>query len=960
MFESIKEFFKNLFKSRLLVLGVAMIALSGILVQRIFTLQIIDGAQYQENYNLKIQKTRTLSSTRGNIYDRDGNLLAYNELAYSITIEDNGSYDTAKEKNQTVNAAIEKVLQVLDQNGDTIDNSFDISMGEDGSYSFNVKDKTLLRFLADVYGRKTITDEGFLKKNKDLGYVEAEATADQVVEYLCSKKDNVGYGLTTDKYTQQDLYRILVIRYSMSENSYQKYIATTIASNVCDETVAYVNENMEDLQGVSVSEDTIRKYNDSKYFAHIIGYTGKISQSEYETLSETSDNYSLTDVVGKAGIEQVMDEQLQGTKGKETVYVDSVGRVIETTDQEEPTAGNDVYLSIRKDLQEAVYDLLEQEIAGIVYSKIENIKEYNASSESSASDIKIPIYDVYYALINNNVIDMRHFDDADASPTEQAVLAAFANKQAQVLNDVNAQLTSAAPTAFENLTEEQQVYMTYIVSMLTDNGILVKDNIDTSDDIYQKWKNDEISLEEYLNHAIAENWIDITQFSVDEKYSDSSEIYGALVNYIINELKDDRGFAKKIYKYLIQDDQISGVQLCLILYDQNVLAKDDAAISALSSGTESAFTFLKEKIKDLEITPAQLALDPCSGSCVITDVKTGELLACVSYPGYDNNKLANTVDADYYAMLNEDLSLPLYDYATQQKTAPGSTFKMVTASAGLTDGYLSSVNETIEDKGQFDKVANGPKCWIYPGSHGVINVSEAIRDSCNYFFYEVGYRMSTVNGTYNAEQGIAEIQKYAKLFGLGDTTGVEIPESKPKIADEYPITAAIGQSNNSYTTIQLSRYVTAVASSGDVYQYTLLNKVTDSDGSLIQSYAPTLSNTIDTISNTTWDAIHSGMRMVITEEHAQQFEGFTVNVAGKTGTAQQITTRPNHALFVGYAPYEDPEIAIATRIAYGYDSANATSFAANVLKYYFNMEDKSTLLDHQAEDVGSSTNSFND
>lgn len=960
MFESIKEFFKNLFKSRLLVLGVAMIALSGILVQRIFTLQIIDGAQYQENYNLKIQKTRTLSSTRGNIYDRDGNLLAYNELAYSITIEDNGSYDTAKEKNQTVNAAIEKVLQVLDQNGDTIDNSFDISMGEDGSYSFNVKDKTLLRFLADVYGRKTIDDEDFLKKNDDLGYVEAEATADQVVEYLCSKKDNVGYGLTTDKYTQQDLYRILVIRYSMSENSYQKYIATTIASNVCDETVAYVNENMEDLQGVSVSEDTIRKYNDSKYFAHIIGYTGKISQSEYETLSQTSDNYSLTDVVGKAGIEQVMDEQLQGTKGKETVYVDSVGRVIETTDQEEPTAGNDVYLSIRKDLQEAVYDLLEQEIAGIVYSKIENIKEYNASSESSASDIKIPIYDVYYALINNNVIDMRHFDDADASPTEQAVLAAFANKQAQVLNDVNAQLTSAAPTAFENLTEEQQVYMTYIVSMLTDNGILVKDNIDTSDDIYQKWKNDEISLEEYLNHAIAENWIDITQFSVDEKYSDSSEIYGALVNYIVNELKDDRGFAKKIYKYLIQDDQISGVQLCLILYDQNVLAKDDAAISALSSGTESAFTFLKEKIKDLEITPAQLALDPCSGSCVITDVKTGELLACVSYPGYDNNKLANTVDADYYAMLNEDLSLPLYDYATQQKTAPGSTFKMVTASAGLTDGYLSSVNETIEDKGQFDKVANGPKCWIYPGSHGVINVSEAIRDSCNYFFYEVGYRMSTVNGTYNAEQGIAEIQKYAKLFGLGDTTGVEIPESKPKIADEYPITAAIGQSNNSYTTIQLSRYVTAVASSGDVYQYTLLNKVTDSDGSLIQSYAPTLSNTIDTISNTTWDAIHSGMRMVITEEHAQQFEGFTVNVAGKTGTAQQITTRPNHALFVGYAPYEDPEIAIATRIAYGYDSANATSFAANVLKYYFNMEDKSTLLDHQAEDVGSSTNSFND
>lgn len=958
MFESVKDFFKNLFKSRLLVLSVVVIALAGILAQRIFTLQIVKGEQYQENYNLKIQKTRTLSSTRGNIYDRDGNLLAYNELAYSVTIEDNGSYDTAKEKNATVNAAIENVLQVLDTNGDTTDNDFDIALGADGTYSFTVKDNTLLRFLADVYGRSEIDDEKFVKENSDLGYVESKATPDQVVEYLCSQKDGVGYGLSTDNYSQQDMYRILVIRYAMSENSYQKYIATTIASNVSDETVAYINENASNLQGVSVAEDTIRKYNDSKYFAHIIGYTGKISQTEYDELKKTNDNYSLTDVIGKSGIEQVMDAQLKGTKGSETVYVDSVGRVIETTDKVEPTAGNNVYLSIRKDLQEAVYNLLEQEIAGIVYSKIENIKEYNAASDSSASDIKIPIYDVYYALINNNVIDMRHFNAADASPTEQEVYAAFTNKQSQVLNDVNAQLTASSPTVYSSLSEEEQVYMTYIVSMLTDNGILVKDNIDTSDDVYQNWKNNKISLEEFLNHAIGQKWIDITQFSVDEKYSDSTEIYNALVNYILTELKDDRGFSKKIYKYLIQDDMIDGTQLCLILYDQKVLTYDETTVNALSSGSMSSFTFLKEKIKDLEITPAQLALDPCSGSCVITDVKTGEILACVSYPGYDNNRLANTVDADYYSLLNEDLSLPLYDYATQQKTAPGSTFKMVTASAGLTDGYLSSTTEQIDDLGVFDKVANGPKCWIYPGSHGKINVSEAIRDSCNFFFYEVGYRMSTVNGTYNADQGISEIQKFAKLFGLDETTGVEIPESAPKIADEYPITAAIGQSNNSYTTIQLSRYVTAVASSGNVYQYTLLNKVADSSGNVIQSYAPTLRNTIDSISSSTWDAIHSGMRMVV-ETHAQ-FDGFAVNVAGKTGTAQQVTTRPNHALFVGYAPYEDPSIAISTRIAYGYDSANATSFAANVLKYYFNLEDQATLLDHQAEDVGNTTNSFND
>jgi penicillin-binding protein 2 len=935
-----------------------MIALVGILVQRIFTLQVVRGEQYQENYDLKIQKTRSLNSTRGNIYDRDGNLLAYNELAYSVTIEDNGSYDTAKEKNKTINGSILNILHVMDKNKDSVDNSFDVALGADGKYFFTVKDNALLRFLGDVYGRSKLDDDKFVNENKKLGYTESKATPDQVVEFLCTKKDGTGYGLTTKDYSPQDLYRILAIRFAMSENGYQKYIATTIASNVSSQTVAYVNENASDLQGVSVAEDTVRKYNDSKYFAHLIGYTGKISQPEYDTLSKANKNYTLTDVIGKAGIEQVMDSQLQGTKGNETVYVDSVGHVIETTNKVAPSSGDNVYLSVKKDLQESVYNLLEQEIAGIVYTKIENIKEYNAGTESSASDIKIPIYDVYYALINNNVIDMRHFSAADASQTEQAVLAAFTNKQNEVIDGVNTQLTSPSPTAFSGLSEEQQVYMTYIVSMLSDKNILLKDKIQTTDPIYQNWKNKKISLEEFLNHAIGQKWIDITQFAVGEKYSDSTEIYGALVNYILTELKDDRGFSKKIYKYLIQENGITGTQLCLILYDQKVLNNDPAAITALSNGSMSSFNFLKEKIRTLEITPAQLALDPCSGSCVITDVKTGEILACVSYPGYDNNRLANTVDSNYYASLNEDLSLPLYDYATQQKTAPGSTFKMVTASAGLTDHYLSGPNDMITDLGVFDKVANGPKCWIYPNTHGTINVSQAIRDSCNYFFYEVGYRMSMQNGVYNEAQGISEIQKFASLYGLNETTGVEIPESKPKIADEYPITAAIGQSDNSYTTIQLSRYVTAVASSGNVFKYTLLNKVDDSNGKTIQTFAPSVRNQIDVISNSTWNAIHSGMRMVV-ETH-KQFDGFGVNVAGKTGTAQQIKTRPNHALFVGYAPYEDPQIAIATRIAYGYDSANATSFAANVLKYYFNLQDPATLLNHQATDVGNTRNSFND
>lgn len=956
MFETIKDFFKNFFQSRMVVLGGLLICLSGILLWRIFDLQIINGARYQENYSLRIQKTRTLNSTRGKIFDRNGEVLAYNELAYSINIEDNGSYSSTKEKNKVINSELYQILQILDQNGDSINNTFDITLNADGSYSFNSEGNTRLRFLADVYGRKKITDEKFVNENKKLGYVEAEATAAQVVEYLCEKKDNIGYGLSTEEYSQKDLYRILAIRYAMSQNSYQKYIATPIALDVSEETVAYINENLADLQGISVAEDTSRKYVDSKYFAHIIGHTGKISQEEYDELSKTNDSYSLTDVVGKSGIEQVMDEMLQGTKGSETVYVDSMGKVLETKDRKEPSVGNDVYLSIDKNLQEAAYNLLEQEIAGIVYSKIENIKEYNSSG--SASDIKIPIYDVYYALINNNVIQISHFEDEEASETERTVYRAFLSKLDRVLDSLYEQLNSASPTAYAKLPEEQQVYMSYIVSLLTENNILLSDKIDTSDETYLDWKNDKISLEQYLNHAIAQNWIDITSFTVDEKYADSTEIYDSLIQYVLEELKTDRKFAKKVYKYLIQEDAVTGTQLCLILFDQGVLSFDDAQIAELTSGSKSAYTFLREKIQNLEITPEQLALDPCSGSCVITDVKTGELLACVTYPGYDNNKLANSVDADYFRLLNEDLSLPQYNYATQQRTAPGSTFKMVTAAGGLTEGFIASTEEKIEDKGQFEEVTDGPKCWIFPNNHGFVNVSEAIRDSCNYFFYEVGYRMSRTSGVYNEAQGIATLSKYAALFGLDETTGIEIPENEPQIADSYPITASIGQSNNNFTTTQLARYVTAVANSGTVYEYTLLDKVTDSNGTVIKDYKPKVRNTIDTVSSSAWDAIHSGMRMVV-EEH-EQFDDFTVEVAGKTGTAQQTPTRPNHALFVGYAPYDNPEISIATRIAYGYTSTNTVSLAANVLKYYFKLEETDTLIDGKAEDVGATTNSFND
>ena len=194
MFDKIKEVFANILKSRILVLTIIMCILSFLLLWRVFNLQIINGQEYLDNYTLKIEKTRDLASTRGNIYDKNGKLLAYNELAYAITLEDNGVYNSRAERNKALNKELYRLLKVLDKNKDQIRNDFYISYSERDGYQYTVSGTTLKRFLADIYDHKSTDD---LKYNKTLGYNEAEATPEQVMEYLSSDKR---YGIS-DKYS---------------------------------------------------------------------------------------------------------------------------------------------------------------------------------------------------------------------------------------------------------------------------------------------------------------------------------------------------------------------------------------------------------------------------------------------------------------------------------------------------------------------------------------------------------------------------------------------------------------------------------------------------------------------------------------------------------------------------------------------------------------------------------------
>ena len=950
IWERIKEGIIRIFSSRMFIVIIVFCVLSAILVQRLFYLQIVKGESYLNDYKLKIQKTKEVQGTRGRILDRNGKVLADNVLAFSVTIEDNGDYDSTKQKNKELNATVQKVIDIVEKNGDSIINSFGIILNDNGEYTYTSEGTARLRFIADVFGKATIDELSEKQKNYN---------AEELIHYLCTD-EKYGYGINEEKYEKADVLKLVNIRYAMSLNKFKKYIATTIATNVSEKTVAEVMERQDELTGVNVEESSIRQYTNSKYFASIIGYTGQISQEEYNALSkEEQEKYSLTDIVGKAGIEKSMDSILQGEKGEVKLYVNNVGKVIDTKKVTEPKAGNDLYLSIDSDLQIAAYNILEQELAGIILSKMVNQLDYDKSKVKDSDNIVIPVGDVYNAFFQNEIIDTDHFTQKDAKSTEKRVLEIYSKEEEAAISSVLSEMSDSDASAYKNLSKKMKAYMDYVVDELLTkkSGILVKDKIDTGDKTYLAWKEDEsISLYQYLNYAISQNWIDTSKLKDylgdQANYSSSSEIYQAIVKYVGDRLSNDSDFEKVIYKYMIKTGKLTGRQVCMLLYEQNILKYDEKQYNQLKSGRINSYNFIRSKIQNLEIKPGDLGLDPCTGSVVITDTKTGQVLAMVSYPGYDNNRLANTMDSDYYAKLNTMTSGPLYNKATQEKTAPGSTYKPLVAAAGLTEGVIST-NTTITCTGVFDKIKPSPKCWVYPGSHGSLNVAGGIQHSCNDFFYEVGYRLGTgENGEYSDEDGIKKLQTYAEQFGLGDTTGIEIPESSPQISDSDVVRSSIGQGTNNFTTVGLARYINAVANEGTVYDLSLLDKVTDVNGNMVKDYEPKIKNQIEGVSSSTWDAIHSGMRRVVTSS-AYTFGSLgKFELSGKTGTAQQSTTRPNHGLFVGYAPSSEPEIAFAIRIANGYNSTYPSEVGRDIMRYYYNLDEKDKIVTGQASSLG--------
>lgn len=927
LLRAMKEYIIEYISHRLFIVSVVIFILFAMLIGRLFKLQIIEGEEHLDNFTYKSKKTLTVEASRGNIFDCNGKLLAYNQLAYSVTFENSTKLsEIAAEnnvsENSLKNSIVYKTIQILEKNGDTISVDFPIVLDKKGNFKFNTSSDTeRLRFLAEAYGKSS---------SEELTEEQQNATAQDIYEYLAGKD----LFDVSSEYELEEALKIIEVRYALWLNRFQQYISVTIARDISDESVAELNENSSDLMGIDVVVDSIRVYNDSEYFAHIIGYIGAISTDEMETYNEDlseKNQYSSNDMIGKTGLEQRYESTLRGTNGIEEIYVDNLGKIIERTAAEDSVAGQDIYLTIDSDLQKYCYDTLEKEIASVLLT---NITDKEVDEEDNTNK-QIPVSDVYFALFDNNALDITHLSSDKAGTYETVVNNTLNSTRDYVLSRIR-QILTAENTAINNLDTEYTAYMEYIYSTLSENGIYNTKKIESTDETYKEYTAGNISLGTFLQYAINQGAIDISSFELSSDYYDSQEVYSALVDYMENILSNDTEFDKLIMKYMIKSKNVSGTQIIYILFEQGVLDKEnDKDYSDFVSGKLSDYKFIRKKIDNLEITPAQLALDPCEGSVVITDVDTGEILAMVSYPSYDNNLLTNSVDPDYYAKLIADKTKPLYNRATQQRTAPGSTYKMLTTIAAVEEGAIN-LNTTIDAEGIFDKADPPPKCWIYPGKHGTIGIEEALEVSCNYFFYEVGYRLGGGDNNFSDSVGLSKLSKYASLFGLDTNSGIELDEIAPKVSDETVVRSAIGQGTNSYTPTQLSRYVTTIATSGTCYDLSIIKEIKDIEGTTTYENPHNIHGTVD-IDSALWTTVHNGMRRVV-ENHTPEemlINQIDVDVAGKTGTAEENLARPAHALFVSYAPFEKPEISVTTVIPYGYSSGNAEELAGFIYAYYF-------------------------
>lgn len=441
-------------------------------------------------------------------------------------------------------------------------------------------------------------------------------------------------------------------------------------------------------------------------------------------------------------------------------------------------------------------------------------------------------------------------------------------------------------------------------------------------------------------------------------------------DYNQNDIIGKTGIEKVFEKYLKGKKGIKQIDMSVdgVVTDEYVSEEAEAGSDVvltidadLQRATEVA---LENNIRDMQEGVLSGATTADVGAAVVLNVKTGEILAMASFPNYEPSQFIGGISSENWNNYLNDNRHPLINKAISDKSAPGSTFKMVTAIAGLNSGAID-IGTKINDTGRYTYYRDyQPYCWNR-GGHGWQNVTQAIEHSCNYFFYETGRR-----------SGIEQLEKVAKAFGLGQKTGVELPDeiagvlSCPDVDSEWTggktIQTAIGQLYNDFTPLQMAKYTAMIANGGKNLEVSIVKSIEKADGTQVsrnelESYVNSVLNVEGNsgedleFNEDNLNAIKEGMKGVTSDDGGTAFayfKDFNIEIGGKTGSASTNSYGNANAWFVGFAPFDDPEIAVAVFVRNGQHGGYTAPVAREIFAQYLGMNASSIIEDMTAINEG--------
>lgn len=461
------------------------------------------------------------------------------------------------------------------------------------------------------------------------------------------------------------------------------------------------------------------------------------------------------------------------------------------------------------------------------------------------------------------------------------------------------------------------------------------------------------AIRSYTSGNLASHILGYVGRITEDEYEANKDIYEN------DDITGKTGIESIFEKFLMGKDGIKQIDMSVDgtvaaeYVSQEAIGGADIVLTIDSNLQRITENALKQNMDKISSGGFTQAYQTKSGSVVVMNVKTGEILSMVSVPDFEPQEFVGGISTSKY---NEyRASQGLFDRAISGSYAPGSTFKMITAIAGLESGVIDT-STRINDTGVYPKYTN-PVCWYYTSfhrGHGYLNVSDAIKHSCNYFFYETGDRM-----------GIDTLAKYARYFGLGTKTGVELPSEtsgtlasretkKAKTGEDWysgeTTSASIGQSYNSFSPLQMAKYVSMLANGGHNINPTIIKTVRNSDGSEVEKNEVRrytneklgiASEDLEQlpIKQEHLNAVLEGMRSVTSETGGTAyniFKDFNIEVGGKTGSAETSTGDVN-AWFVGFAPFDNPEIAIVIMVENGGHGNYTAEVVRDIMAEYFGM-----------------------